>query len=233
MVVNNQLQSLPTKEWLAWLQQNWKQGEHVNIMGPTGKGKTTLALEVLDIRDYVVGLGVKRFDETIEKFKSRKGYKVIKKWPPDIQYHKVLLWIKPKTLGGLREQTYILRNALNQIYIAGGWCIFIDDAGYVSGYLHLGSEIGIMLNQGRSSHLSVVIAMTQPKSVVARMPSEAFKQCTHQIVFKYTNQVEIKAISEIMGIDYKQLLAYMEQLGEHDCLYKGKGQLVLIRNTHK
>lgn len=228
----NQLQSLPTHEWLLWLSRHWSQGEHVCIMGETGRGKTTLAYDLLAIRDWVVVLGVKRVDETLEKFKAAGGYKLIKKWPPDIQYHRVILWIKPKHLGGLREQSYILGTALNQIYLAGGWCVFIDDAGYVSGYLHMGSDIGIMLNQGRSSHLSVVVAMTQPKSVVARMPSEAFKQCRHQIIFRYTNQVEIKAISEITGIDNKTLLDYMQQMGEHDCIYKGKSQILLIRNTH-
>lgn len=224
--------------WFAWMRDNWHQGEHVAIIGPTGTGKTTISYMLLEIRGYVVVLAVKRTDDTLEQFKRgdvKRGlskYKVIEKWPPTYADTRVILWVKPKELGVTNEQYAKLKAAVGKIYLAGGWTTFFDDCGYITGYLHLGQELGIMLNQGRSDRLTVVAAMTQPKSMVARLPSETFKQCRHQLIFKYDNIVEIKAIAEIAGMDWHRLIEMMHQLGDHDFIYKGKGTLVVVRNSH-
>lgn len=230
-----ELAEISVEGWLAFMVDSWQQGEHVAIIGPTGSGKTTISHLLLDLRSYVVALAVKREDETLERFLEgpkygRKRYKVIKKWPPVYPDARVILWLRPKELGVTNDQKERLRKALNAIYLAGGWCVFFDDAGYITGFLGMGAQLGIMLNQGRSSHLTVVVAMTQPKSIVARLPSETFKQCRHQLIFKFENVGEIKAIAEIAGIDWHLLQRMMEGLGEHDFIYKGKGKLVVVRN---
>lgn len=230
-----EIEEVSVEQWFAWMRSNWFQGEHVAIIGPTGSGKTTIAQILLEIRTYVVVLAVKRTDDTLEQFKSGahglSKYKVISTWPPKYPNVRVVFWARPKELGVTNDQQERLRNVVNKLYLQGGWTIFFDDAGYITGYLHMGGELGIMLNQGRSDNLTVVAAMTQPKSMVARLPSETFKQCRHQLIFKFDNEDEVKAIAAIAGINWHRLLEIMAQLRDHDFIYKGKGRLVLVRNN--
>jgi len=226
------METIPYKAFLYYMQNNWQQGEHIAIIGPTGSGKTTVAKDIVSIRDYAVMFAVKKFDDTIDLFK-RAGFKIIKKWPPDFRQKKVILWVKPEDLGSLASQAETLQTALNQIYISGGWCTYFDEAGYIAGHLHLGNELGVLLNQGRSSYISVVCAMTRPRSMTARIPAETLNQCRHLLIFRYTDEREIKTIAEISGISYRNMLELQDRLEKHDFLYVGKGRTFSVANTRK
>lgn len=220
------------QQFIQYMRMNWLQGEHIAIAGPTGSGKTTVAQELLMIRAYVCVLAVKNYDDTLEIFKDA-GFKVIKKWPPDIKYQKVILWVKPSALGETFTQRQSIYKALNQIYMSGGWCVFFDETGYVGGLLKLTSPLVMLLNQGRSSGISVVTAMTRPKSMVARIPPETFNQCRHILVFRYESEDEIASCAVLVGISKSRMQQYMQQLGEHDFLYCGKKTVIIVRNTKR
>lgn len=231
-------------DWYQDLQSDWHQGEHVAIIGQTGTGKTTVAHRILDIRDYVCVLAIKREDDTLERFRTgeqygRDSYRVIRSWPPDYPFRKVILWAKPKSLkrDDLQKQALAVHHALNRMYLSGGWCIYLDEAGYLAGVLGLSSAIGILLNQGRSAHISVVATMTRPSSVVARIPRESLTQVRHHLVFKYTDDREMKSCAEIVGLSlqsmriFQKLLTTNPQKGFSDFLYVGKGKIIIVRNT--
>lgn len=125
--------------------------------------------------------------------------------------------------------------ALNAIYKAGGWCLFVDDAGHVGGLLKLYEALGVLLSEGRSSYLSIVTGMVRPHSVVGRIPLEVLNQIRHAIIFKYTNSDEIKACAIVAGISYADMVYYMSELdtypdGHSDFLYVGKDCLILVHN---
>jgi hypothetical protein len=212
------------------MRNNWYQGEHVGLIGPTGSGKTTVAKDVVSIRTWCVMLAVKKFDDTIGLFK-RAGFKVISKWPPEHNQRHVILWVKPKDIDAQSEQEEKLHKALESIYASGGWCVFFDEAGYIAGHLRMSQQLTVLLNQGRSSHISVVCAMTRPKSMQARIPGETLNQCRHLLIWRYTDEREIKSCAEIAGISHREMLQLQQLLGQHDFLYKGKGKLLLVRNT--
>lgn len=241
------IEELSFHDWLEQFRREWLQGEHVAIIGPTGTGKSRLAQSILDIRAYVCVLAIKREDETLERFRegSRYGhasYKVITSWPPDFPTHKVILWIKPKSLKveDIREQARKVHDALNRMYLSGGWCIYLDEAGYLASVLGLSSAIGILLNQGRSAFISVVATMTRPSSVVARIPREALTQVRHHLVFRYTDEGEMKKCADIVGISLArmrvlqlELKLYSSKGGKNrysDFLYIHEGQVTLVRN---
>lgn len=235
------IEEIDRDTWLELFKSSWFQGEHVVILGPTGTGKTFFAQPIVEQRDYVAVLAVKPKDETLERFKEgyKYGYKryvVIRKWPPAYGIKRFVYWEKPKGLHRLREQAQKIHTALNEMYREGGWCIYIDEGGYIAGVLGLGQAIGVLLNQGRSSGISVVLCVTRPTSVVARVPKEAFSQPRHKLVFKYENRDEMKAAAQVADLDQKTLEQYMGMLetyqpkGYSDFLYIGKGKLFLVRN---
>lgn len=245
---NTSTREMTTSQWLDWFRGVWHQSEHVAIQGPTGTGKSRIAQSILDLRQYVCVLAIKRKDETLERFKQgtqygHDRYRVITEWPPDYKYHKVVFWKKPKSLDpkDLKVQAQAVYQALSQMYVAGGWCIYLDETGYIASTLGLSHALGVLLNQGRSAYISVVMAMTRPSSVVARVPKEAFTQVRHHIVFKYTDEREIKVVADIVGINYRILQSYQQQLkyyphksGKYsDFLYVGDGECIIVRNESK
>src|SRR5438034_912004 len=61
-------------EWLyGYLRRRFRQGDHVAIIGPTGTGKTHLALEVAELRSYVIVVACKPDDPLITDAVAR-GY---------------------------------------------------------------------------------------------------------------------------------------------------------------
>lgn len=237
----SQVQEIAASEWLEQFNREWLQGEHVVILGPTGSGKTFFVHQMLDTREYVCVLAVKPRDDTLERFKrgeeyGRNKYKVVKKWPPDYGVHKLVYWEKPKGLHKLKEQSIAIHNALNRMYREGGWTIYVDEAGYVAGTLGLGQALGVLLNQGRSSKISMVITVTRPTSVIARVPKEAFSQPRHKLIFKYENADEMKAASQVADVSIRELSALQAKLetyhpkGYTDFIYVGKGKIQIVKN---
>lgn len=230
-----------TNTFYTHMRTHWRQWEHVGIIGPTGTGKTTVAHTLLDIREYVVVLAVKNRDDTLERFKhgpeyGHKTYVVVKKWPPDYPYHRIILWVKPKSIKDTDAQAKSIYAALDAIYLDGGWCVYVDEAGYVVGTLGLGSALGVLLNQGRSSMISIVAVMTRPTSLIAKVPKEALNQPRHKIIFKYDNRDEMKACAQIADIDMHSMQEYMESLSYHgekkfsDFLYINQGIVRIVRS---
>ena len=81
--------------------------------------------------------------------------------------------------------------------------------------------------------MSVIVAMTRPASVIARIPKEALNQARHIMIFKYTNIDEIEACAKVAGVSKAQMMGYQEELrrypkGNTDCLYIGKDDLFIV-----
>ncbi len=220
-------------QFLVWFHSQWLQGEHIVVLGPTGTGKTRFTSSILDIRSYVCVLAVKAHDDTLEEFRKR-GYPVITHWPPAYNQPHVVLWIKPKSLAATKSQSIAISEALERMYLAGNWCIYFDEAGYIAGHLKLDQELGVLLNQGRSSGISVVCSMTRPHSVVGKVPLETLNQTRHQFIFRYTDDREIESCAKIAGISKQIMVQYMGDLktypaGFSDFLYFGKSHKILVR----
>lgn len=241
---NPNIQEILLEQWYPLFREEWSQGEHVTLAGPTGTGKTTVAHTILDCRTYVCVLAVKRYDDTLDRFRNghlynRDRYKVIKDWPPEYPNRKVIYWPRPKSITDKETQVEKLYKALNAMYKSGGWCVYFDEAGYIAGNLGLHQCLGVLLNQGRSSDISVVATMTRPRSMIARVPVETLNQCRHLILFKYVDEREIKACAEIAGISNRDMQRYMDSLQYHrhprgeysDFMHVHKNKVTIVRNT--
>jgi hypothetical protein len=211
----------------------WLQGEHIALIAQTGTGKTTLASKILSIRSYPVVLAVKRRDESLLLF-EQEGYKTISKWPPERAFHKIVLWFKPDSLSDdLAAQAKRIHRAFNDMYLAGGYAIYLDEVGYLSGTLRLGRDIGVLMSQGRSNNLSIIAGMQRPSSVVANVPKETFTQARHILIGKYTDELEQETSARIAGITRQNMLYYQENLlqyagGNTDFIYVGKHHIFIV-----
>ena len=213
----------------------WRQGEHVALLGPTGSGKTYTARELCAIRDYVIVLAVKREDDTLDLFsKSEPRYRRTKKWPVDYNVNRAVLSLQPDSLADT-SQAMRVYTVLNDVFKAGGWCVLIDDTGYVAGYLKLRRQVTQLLNTGRSSGISVVTAATQATSVAANIPSETLRQVRHILMWRFEDSRDIEACAGITGLDKHAIGAAMRALRVYsdsstDYLYYRRGYgLTLVR----
>lgn len=222
---------IPTAIWLDQMWMEWEQGEHVALMGQTGSGKTTLARDLLKVRDYVVVLAVKRFDDTLDSFTAAAGY-TRSSWPPDYNRRRVLIWPRPKDIDDIDGQGKHVHRVLKDVSRSGGWALFLDDTGYITGMLGEGKSVTALLNTGRSGHISVVTAMTQPTSVAARIPTETLRQVRHVLVFPYQNQRDTDTISKIVGYNRRDIEGWMKRMDPHDFLAFSHGKVTLVRHTY-
>jgi ABC-type cobalamin transport system ATPase subunit len=221
----------------------WHEGEHVAIIGPTGRGKTTLGYELMPLRALEVIVAVKKQDGTLQRFMARSRselvrswgrvkqvekpvYTIISEWPPPENVKKVILWDKPQRLGDGASQSARLYAALDGIYQEGNWAIFLDDANFICGVLHLDEAITYLMNMGRSAGISVVVAANRPRFV----PRAAFSQARFVLSFAFNDTRDVDTIADIAGIDrqtYRQLNAQLKRSRHHFiCSYDGRSVLV-------
>lgn len=214
---NHAPQEMSRAQWLMLMRGEWRQGQHVAIMGRTGRGKTMLARDLMALRGWSVVIAIKRADDTLDTF-PRAGYKLINKWPPAYGEQRVLFWAKPRNLHEMGEQRDRISAVLNDVYENGGWAILFDDVARVANALGFKREISTMLNEARSSHASIVSCMTQPSSVTQAIPSEIWRQVRYHLVFYYRVGRDLDAIADITGYDKKTIKSWMDMLRPFDFL---------------
>lgn len=212
----------------------WMQGEHLALIGKTGTGKTTLASDLLQIRDYVIALAVKRRDDTLDLFKSQ-GYRMLEYKPitgltiPYNAFH-VVIKIRPSSLRDT-SQAQRVYHVLDKVFRDGGWCVYLDDTGYMTGSLGMKRPLVVLLSQARSNGTSVVTALVQPTSITQGVPTETLRQIRHLIAWRYDDEPSIESIARIGGLDKKLLPQIMRELDPHDFIYSRDGSLTIVRNT--
>jgi hypothetical protein len=206
--------------------KDWNQGEHVAVIGPTGVGKTTLISKILPRRKYVVVLVTKVHDDTLRK--PFAGFDRIQEWPPRIHENRVLLWPKPgKTIRETKvKQREVFKKALDSIFQERNWCVVFDEQHYVCKSLGLQPENEMFQHQGRSSGLSIINGAQRP----AWVPLVTLSGSTHVFLWKNTFKGDLTRLSEIGGIDRKEIEANMLGLSKHEFLYVNTRTGTVVRS---
>lgn len=208
--------------WDEFLSQfQWKQGEHVTLLGPTGMGKTTLAEEILPLRKYVAVFGTKAKDSSLDKL-LRNGFIKTEEWPPPPYAERVILWPSMRSVHYKREQQIEFYKALSDIYTAGGWAVYLDELRYICDTLKLSELVEVLWQQGRSNNISVIGSNQRPRFV----PLNAYDQATHLFVWNFNDRENTKRLSEISGLDVKEVSGVISGLPKYDVLY-------INANTHE
>lgn len=210
----------------------WKTGEHLTTIGPTGSGKTVLNRELLRRRDYVVVLGVKNRDPELYGPFEREGYQRTRTFDPeppaDADQAKVLFVPQTEKHGteGRAVKAKAFRQVLNDVYDVGGWTVYIDDVQYSSQQLRLAPELEELWMLGRSESVTVVASSQEPVDI----PVMAYGMATHLFLFKNPDLYRAKRMAELAGVNREIAQETILQLPEHEFLYIDKRHQRMLRS---
>lgn len=209
------LHGVPFVAWDDFLPRfRWAQGEHVALVGPTGQGKTTLALQLIERRDWRVIVATKPKDKTLSGL-GRQGYVRTPSWPPPAEAQRVVLWPRWRDSRDNRPQSDAIRAAINAIYRAGSWCIFADDVQHLTGKLRLGDELDTLWLQARALGISVMAATQRPRHV----PRTMWTQSTHVFIWGTADEDDLKQIGGLGGASSRLVRSIVAELPRYHALY--------------
>lgn len=210
---------IPRVEWDDFFRYefDWRQGQHVAAIGPTGSGKTTLAMAVLEKRRNLVVLATKPRDETLEALEKSDKFLRMKEWKSlsPVLYPKRILWPDAKDLYSARTQQKEFRNALKKIYREGYWCVYIDELWFIIHHLKLELEVRTFLQQARSNKISLFVCTQRP----AFVPLEVYDQSTHLFFWKDNDKRNLDRISGIAWLNSAMIRSVVARLEKHEVLY--------------
>lgn len=209
---------LPWPDVLAAFGEHWKQGEHVTLLGRTGGGKTTLAIQLLDVRKYVAAVLTKR-DDPLFPLLKRRGYWVGSglKNRPDVRHApRIALHVKPDGLARADnlEQGATVSGVLHRLWEEKGWTIYLDEIATLTDNLGLDSELRSLWKEARSSKITLVAATQRP----ARIPLEAYSQPRFLILWRTNDREELRRLAGMNGVDPEPVRAVVAQLERHEVL---------------
>lgn len=209
--------------WATWRDAwpaVWRQGQHVTLIGPTGCGKSTLAGELVNARGWVVALGTKPRDATLQRLidRSRRAgayrWRRVRSWPPpSAEWRRVMLWPEVADPRETRTvQRAIFDRALHDIYNAGSWCVWVDELRYLCDYCGMRDWFTLLYTQARALGISVLGAAQRP----AWVPLEAYSQAGHLLVWRTGDERDLARIGSLNGLAGRAIAAVVNDLAEHE-----------------
>lgn len=208
---------VPWEEFYARFK--WKQGEHMTLVGPTGQGKTTLALKLLAFRTYILVFVTKKKDPLLGEL-ERAGYIRVKEWqgvPPGQGGPSKIVLAPPfdKDRPRTRTQQREFGEALDRVFEQGGWTVYMDEAVYITNNLKLAQEAELLWLQGRTLGVTMVAATQRPVNI----PLVAYDQATHLFFWHDNDEANLSRISGLGGKSSLLIRRAVSELAFHEVLY--------------
>lgn len=210
---------------LAWQDalrlMDWRQGEHVTCIGPTGVGKTELLIALAATRRWVIFLNTKRMDSTQDTLRRDLGFHKVKNAKgihPEVASRYVVSppWSRKLDSDATdRLHAAAFSGALSRAFWQTGWTVIVDELEYINRDLKIVSPIDRILRQGRSSKVSLASGTQRPRHVTLH----AYEQATHIFMWKQSDMGNIVRASELAGVNRSAVLEIIPTLTKHDVLY--------------
>jgi hypothetical protein len=221
----SELELVPREDFLR-SRFPWRPGEHVTVMAPTGWGKThllyQLVAEVATPTVPAIMLVVKPRDETVEKFRTRLGWKKTGRYPrPALPFRAkwsgLVVWPK-HTFDPDIDDTVIhrvLRRAILHSYKAGNHIVVVDEAYSIGKEHKLDREMVTILSKGRSMRTALFGGSQKPTHI----PLWFYSQAEHLFIGNDPDKRARQRFGEIGGIDPKLVENEVMGLTRHTFLY--------------
>jgi hypothetical protein len=129
---------------------------------------------MLRLRKYVVVLGTKPKDPSLEKYVA-EGYRRIEQWPPkpkDLQPDangnvRLILWPQIVKYEDLRRHRETYGRCLSEIFIQGGWAIGADEGLWIASRKGLGldQELAAIAYGAASNKVSLHLCIQRPSGL--------------------------------------------------------------------
>lgn len=201
--------------FLEWFKDAWEPGQHIALIGPTGEGKTTLAVGILTPRKWVIALDPKGEDDTL----SESGFVRVTKLPLPRKIRNDVAEGKPARLivGGSARSTAedahnrkLMAQAVEMVRGQGGWTVYADEFQILSDreMFNLGKLVERLLISARKNRTSVVTAY----QATAWVPRASTRQATFVVVWGTRDREMIKKVAESMGREWRDLETAVDEL---------------------
>lgn len=199
----------------------FEQGEHVGMIGPTGRGKSTLAFHLIKRRPYVIVLDAKGGDATLQA----SGFEVVHEWPiPDLaervrKGQPIRVMLRPSSHGRTRldEAHDLFGRCIEDALRQTNWTIYIDELRLTSEgrTIDLAPEIEVGYMTGRGRKVSFISASQAPRWV----PIASHEQSVHQFHWRLHDRYAWNRQAEISGIGRDRFDELTSGMGRHEVLY--------------
>ena len=215
----------------------WKPGNHWALIGPTGEGKSTFAVGLLELRKWVLSLDPKGEDETLES----SGYVRVKSMPPpndrigaargkpkpgsdEWVWDRVTKKMPVGLIAGFEALTdeedarlhALMREAVTWCRRTRGWTLYVDEFELLSSQrmFRLGPDIERMLITARRAGTSVVTSF----QAAAWVSKHATRQASFTSLWPTRDRQMIKNVAEAMGRDWRLVAAAIDELPPYHTL---------------
>lgn len=211
-------------EFVEEFDYRYRPGQHTIFLGPTGRGKTSIAGQLLT-RAAPKHDGLLTIQIGHDPALQHLG-KPTKDWPPPLPIPMYLYDEKPmirRYQPRPRKPEHLLRmrsqsaRILRWMFARANWALFIPDLQVVCDphMMGLGAEVDQLLITLRKLTSSVWMDAQAPRWI----PTASYDQTSHLIIWRNRNEDVMRKLKSIAGLDFEFMLNLLKDIKYHDFLW--------------